>query len=390
MSSTLGGIERIALWMAYSRRCAYCGELIHFRDLEVDHIIPDSLGKDPHKLDQLRSDLALSSGFGLNSLSNFLPSHGGCNLRKTDLVFQPARLRYFLEIAESKIDAVRRLIPGLELQAAKERLLALVRSALEAGNVVFSDLVGVATKSKGFPLTTRIEFESGDWDGSTDPQEIGTLLDKPVSIGSSPNSDGVRFVSANGGTMVVRTCREFRAAIAALFRPADNMQLRMSLFLMRASALLEAASRARLATVSYINSPHVGLADLDLLPGYLLPWVSDEQKQRIEELSTSSLLSLLSAGEISIRSISSNHLDIVVGDLGVSLQELIRADLDADGNEEILAQHTIYATQGTFRHYTIGLLRRFEPDGRLAYEDWSATDDWTQVQREFHLERAMR
>jgi hypothetical protein len=247
MSSTLVGIERIALWMAYSRRCPYCGEPIQFRELEVDHIIPDSLEKDPHRLDQLKSDLALSPGFTLNSLSNFLPSHGGCNSRKTNLVFQPARLRYFLEIAESKIGAVRRLIPGLELQNARERILASVQSALESGILDFSDLVEVAGEARGFPLATRIEFESGDWDGSTDPQEIGTLLDRPVSIGSIPSTDGVRFISANGSIMEVRTCREFRAATAAKYRPADNTQLKMSVFLMRASTLLEAVSRARLA-----------------------------------------------------------------------------------------------------------------------------------------------
>jgi 5-methylcytosine-specific restriction endonuclease McrA len=390
MGSTLGGIERIALWMAYSRRCAYCGEPIQFRELEVDHIIPASFETDPQKLGQLRSELALPLAFALNSLGNFLPSHGGCNSRKSDLIFQPARLRYFLEIAESKVGAVRRLIPGLELQAQKERLLASVRLALESGNINFSDLVEIASEVKAFPLTARIEFEVGDWDGSTDPQEIGTLLDKPVSIGSIPKSDGVRFVSANGGAIVVRTCREFRVAMAAKYRPADNTQLKMSFFLMRASALIEAASRARLAAVSYLNSPHVGLADLDFLPGFMLPWVSDEQKRRVEELSISSLQSLLSAGEISIRSISSNHLDVSIGGLGVSLRELIRADLDGDGNEEVLVQHTVYAVQGTFRHYTFGLLRRYEPDGRFSYEDWSATEESAQVQREFHLERASR
>lgn len=390
MSRTLGGVERIALWMAYSRACAYCGELIPLRDLEIDHIIPVSLEEHPEELNRLKGELGLPSEFTLNSLNNLLPTHGRCNLRKTDQIFESSRIRYFLEVAEGKLEAIRRLIPSLELQASKERLLGAVQSELESGNLEFSDLVGAASKAKGFPLYTRIEFESGKWDGTTDSKQIDSLLDTPVAIGAIPKPDGVRFISANGGSMAIRTCREFRAAISAKFYPSDNTQLKMSLPLMRASALLEAASRARLAAISYIKSPHVGVADLYLLPAYLLPRVGDEQKQDGESLSSSSLQSFLSAKKISILSVSSDQLSVVIGDIGMLLQELLRADLDGDGIEEILVQRTIYATQGTFRAYEIGLLRRPEPDVGLTFGDWAQNGDWARAQREIHIARIMR
>jgi hypothetical protein len=390
MSRTLPGVERIALWMAYSRKCAYCGEPIQLRDLEIDHIIPESLGDRPQDMDRLKCELGLPSEFVLNSLNNFLPSHARCNLRKTNQVFEPARLRYFLEVAEKKLDAVRRLIPGLELQDSKERLLGAVQSGLESGNLDFSDLVGAATEVKGFPLHTKIEFENGEWDGRIDSKQIDSFLDTPVAIGAIPSPDGVRFISASGGSMEVRTCREFRAAIAAKYYPSDNTQLKMAFFLMRASALLEAASRARLAAISYIKSPHTGVADLHLLPANLLPWVSEEQMQDIANLSTYSFQSLLSANTISILSVSSYHVDVVIGDLGTSLQELLRADFDGDGIEEILVQRIIYATGGTFRDYGIGLLRRPEADVQFNFEYWTPNDDWVRAQRGTHIARIMR
>jgi hypothetical protein len=390
MSRAVVGIERIALWMAYSRKCAYCVELIPFRDLEIDHILPESLKDRPHELTRLKGELGLPPEFALNSLNNLLPSHGRCNLRKADQVFEPSRLRYFLEVAEKRLDAVRRLVPSLELQASKERLLSAVQSGLESGNLDFSDLVGVATGAKGFPLDTGIEFENGEWDGRTDSKQIEALLDMPVVIGGIPEPDGVRFVSASGGSMVVKTCREFRAATAANYRPSDNSNLKMSLPLMRASALLEAASCARLAAISYVKSPHVGLADLRLLPAYLVPGVRSGESEGGGDLFADSIQALLYAKKVSVASFSSSHLGVISGDFGTSLQELLRADLDGDGIEEILIQRIIYAVGGTFRHYEVGLLRRPEPDVPFSFEDWAPNENWTRSQGDAQIARIMR
>jgi hypothetical protein len=390
MGRTLVGIERIALWMAYSRKCAYCGELIPLRDLEIDHILPESLKDRPHELTRLKGELGLPPEFALNSLNNLLPSHGRCNLRKADQVFESSRLRYFLEVAEKRLDAVCRLVPGLELQASKERLLGAVQSGLESGNLDFSDLVGVAIGAKGFLLHTGIEFENGEWDGRTDSKQIEALLDTPVAIGGFPEPAGVQFVSPSGGSMVVKTCREFRAATAANYRPLDNSNLKMSLPLMRASAVLEAASCARLAAISYVKSPHVGLADLRLLPAYLVPRVHSGERQGGGDLFTDSIQALLSAEEASIVSFSSSHLGVISGDFGTSLQELLRADLDGDGIEEILIQRIIYAVAGTFRHYGVGLLRRPEPDVPFSFEDWAPNKNWARVQRDTHIARITR
>src|SRR5579859_1703924 len=172
MNRALAGIERIALWTAHSKRCAYCGDPIHLRDLEVDHILPESLGNLPHKLARLKEELGLPLEFNLNSVRNFLPSHTYCNSRKSNRVFDPSRVRFFLEIAEGRLDAVSGLIPALELQASKESLLGAVQAAFESGDLDLAELVDAATKTEGFPLSTQIEFEDGYWDGRASSKQI--------------------------------------------------------------------------------------------------------------------------------------------------------------------------------------------------------------------------
>lgn len=353
--------------MAYSKRCAYCGDVIQLRDLEIDHILPESLQGRPEELNRLRAELGLPSDFTLSSLNNLLPSHGRCNLQKSNRVFKESRLRYFLEVADGKLAAIRRLIPRLELHASKERILAAVKLGLETGELNFSELADVAGQAKGVSLHTPIQFENAEWDGRTDFEQIDNLLDQPVTV--EPNSNGVNFVSSGGRSILVRTCREYRAAVEAGFYPSNNQELRLSSLLMRASAALEAASRARIASVSYIDSPHIGVADLHLLPANLLPWFSDEHKDAIESL-CGSLQTLLDENKIFIRSVSSNHVNLLFDGAGTIIEELLRADLDGDGVQEILVQRNTYLVSGTLRGYAIGILSRPAPDALLSYQRW--------------------
>lgn len=36
--------QRIEIWNKYSRHCAYCGKVLKYREMEVDHFIPKRLG----------------------------------------------------------------------------------------------------------------------------------------------------------------------------------------------------------------------------------------------------------------------------------------------------------------------------------------------------------
>ena len=44
--------DRIRVWNKYRQRCAYCGKLLEYKDMQVDHIIPRLGGRRPQKMEE--------------------------------------------------------------------------------------------------------------------------------------------------------------------------------------------------------------------------------------------------------------------------------------------------------------------------------------------------
>ena len=73
--------KRILVWNKYNHHCAYCGREIAYKDMQVDHFIPQSLICDSETDD----------------LSNLMPSCRSCNHYKRDHSLETFR-RYIVEI----------------------------------------------------------------------------------------------------------------------------------------------------------------------------------------------------------------------------------------------------------------------------------------------------
>lgn len=367
MSPANSGLERIALWIAHSKKCIYCGDLIQLRDLEIDHILPKSLANDPVKLATLMSELSLPRGFNLNSARNYLPTHRGCNSKKSGRVLQPSNIRYYLEIADGKLGALQRHIDELELQAQRDVLIGSVRASLESGNLDPLDLAEAISNVQGFRLSTEIEFADGKLESHALLREVEALLDRPILFAKTESIDGIEFEKCSGETAIVRTCREYRSAKADGYYAATTFAMKMEAYVAAANAILDVASRAKVPVTSFVSMPHVGVADLALLPPSVLPEVSPDDREKIESFGKASLEELLQKDEISVLSVSSNRLNIKFGGFGMALMELMRTDLDSDGIEEILVQHYTYAIGGTLGASSIGVLRRRSPNVPFEY-----------------------
>lgn len=371
MSSAGGEMERIAIWMAHSKRCAYCGELIDLRDLEIDHVIPESLAKRPAEFERLKSALGLSPGFSLNNPRNYLPTHRWCNSRKTGRVFNSSNIRYFLEIVDGKLAAVQSHVASLELEAVKATLVAAVRRAIETGNLNSHELTNAVSEVQGLPLTTEIEFVDGRLEGHAFPREIEALLDRPILFGKTTSIDGIELVNGSGTSTTIRTCREYRAAKAAGYYAGTTFAMKMEAYVGAANAILDAVTGAKVPMTSYVSSPHVGVADIGLLPPSVLPDVGPDHRDKIASFGKASLAELLLRNEISIIEVSSSRLKVEFFGLGMVLTELMRADLDGDGIEEILVQHYTHAFGGTLGVSSVGVLRRPSPNAPFEYIGWS-------------------
>jgi hypothetical protein len=104
-----------------------------FVELEVDHLIPESLMTDAHALQALLPRLGLPLDFDLRSLNNLVPTHRQCNRRKSDLVFSDSTLRYYLELARARLPRVKEEIARITVQSTNERVLVYVADRIERG-----------------------------------------------------------------------------------------------------------------------------------------------------------------------------------------------------------------------------------------------------------------
>jgi hypothetical protein len=95
-------IKRIALYQAYGERCIYCRAPLLFREMTVDHILPQTLLEDPIRKSQILREYGLPEYFDFESYDNWLPCHHYENREKSVTVFDKANAHYFLGIAKER------------------------------------------------------------------------------------------------------------------------------------------------------------------------------------------------------------------------------------------------------------------------------------------------
>ncbi len=122
---------RTALWRTKNCRCFYCNEPVNFIDLQIDHIIPETT--DLEYLQELIVKLELPREFTLNSPQNLVPTHHGCNSKKSNQKFSEGSLRYYLEIWSPRQGDIERHLQQLQDQSKNEKLLTALASRIEGG-----------------------------------------------------------------------------------------------------------------------------------------------------------------------------------------------------------------------------------------------------------------
>jgi len=350
---------RHAIWLAHKRRCTYCTEPLSFAEVDIDHVIPEDMAGKPQLLELLRR-LDLPNDFDLFSIRNLLPAHRRCNLAKTSSVFNEASARFFLHRADQVRTTVEKLVASKAKRERSENLIAQALEAVRSGLILPMDLQKSQPPDR-LQLSKPLQFADApdQMIEYLSPDEVERYLDRPVLIGGNPVF-AADFGDDSGVRMIVRTCREYRAALAAGFYAKTNYDIKSEAFLRTANAILAAAASVRMPLVSYIREPHRGVADLDLLPSSILPRVSPDDEIAIAGMKDLSLADLLGRGEIKILSISSDELS-VEWNWGLMLREVCRADFDGDGVEDILCECYCWATEGTLGFgWTVILARKNE------------------------------
>lgn len=96
---------RVAIWKIYGKKDHYTGSPIEFRELEVDHIIPQELFKDENELFKVLDELGVPRDFKKDCLENYLPTRRGPNSSKGDIT-DPVLTRHSLITAKKHVDEI--------------------------------------------------------------------------------------------------------------------------------------------------------------------------------------------------------------------------------------------------------------------------------------------
>lgn len=100
-------IFRASIWRAYNKKCHYCGDLIsRLENMEVDHIIPKKYKNRPEEFEMVKKEYELQSDFDIDAYYNRAPTHKGCNVKKSDHLYQKQPTLYYIEEARIKIPII--------------------------------------------------------------------------------------------------------------------------------------------------------------------------------------------------------------------------------------------------------------------------------------------
>lgn len=348
--------RRAAIWRAHERRCIYCTELVTFADLDVDHIVPSRLNDQPEELAKLLAEYGLRNDFDVDSLLNLVPSHRHCNLQKKGQVLPKSRALYFLSIAEDRHNKACKIELEIKEQALKDKFTVILQVALDEGRISREELsslvAGYAESQNMFEVLTTLPFVDSELKGFLSSTDVDSLYDRPIlpRLHGLDKLTMVRATLPDEEKIEVRTCREWVEAVRDGYYALSTYDIKEEMFFKRVYALVVALAQAKVPKNRFISDLKVSIANFDLLPVTLLPALSGDSVEELQRFKSEGIgiSDLIAQGRVKIVSSSPLSLTLHYDYMGLYLNEILRADLNDDGVEDLLIGSYEWALEGTF------------------------------------------
>jgi hypothetical protein len=318
----------------------------------IDHLIPEHLADKPEELAEILASVGRYLGWSLTNTHNLVPSCRNANARKHARVFQPNELILYLDQARGKVAEVERLQQKFEAERRTDMLRAQLAFALTNGRIseaeVGSILAAAAAGEDLVRLTSDVEIFEGVPVDQLRPSAVEELLNKPVKLGMEP-PEALPLRNDEGDTVEVRTVREYRAARAAGCYSNSTRDMKMEACFITASGVLDALAACRPSSQSFLRTPRVGVCDIHLLPSSVLITYGEEDGEERDRLIAEypTVAQLVRADQAQIAWVDSSFISIEFLSIRTSLQEVLRADVDGDGIEDLLTAVSFNAVGGT-------------------------------------------
>lgn len=161
-----------------------------------------------------------------------------------------------------------------------------------------------------------------------------------------------------GEEIRVRTCREYDDALLAGYRPGSTYDITMASWFKYPCVTLQLLQRATRHKRSFLPTRNQELFDLKLLPLKLFPIVTDYEQTYGRDIENETYHDQAEKGELEV--IEKTPHKFVCKDDGLKqyLTEVVRADFNGDGTEDILLNEAVAAIDATYRTYNLIILTR--------------------------------
>lgn len=226
-----------------------------------------------------------------------------------------------------------------------------------------ANAIPVKPKALTFELIESIKFADGTEVKSITKAGIEALRDLPIYSEMNDYIDGVTLINEKDEEIFIRTCREYDSALEQGYYPnLPNSNMKSSIRFAHKCGLLRALQAATAPQESFISNPKVGVIDLELLPFSFFPSVDELEKMEVNATYQSKVIKDV----LVVKMVRQNFLTIVEPHgMGQQLVEVVRADFNGDGIEDILLFEYCFATGGTLGFGGIRILTRKSIDGKF-------------------------
>jgi hypothetical protein len=366
MSKTkIDNITRSALWKSYNYKCFYCGEDIEWRNLEIDHIIPENLNSS--EINNLINEYELDENFSYNDLYNLIPTHNNCNGRKGKYLFDKKTVLYYHGLTKKKLYKIEKEIETLKRKRNNSILYSKIQIALETDSISIDEIRKMIENKKrenwitqGIKLNKKLEFVDEIIDMFyIDSNLTDKILDKNIIFGSEKN---IILHNNQDKTRKIHTLREWKNARDEGFYALTTYDIKASSYVTFIEDLVEVISKAQMPSFSFINN--ISLKDYDFLSPKIIQTINPDDNFLTKTKRT--IGELIKEKKVQIE--NNNYYDFAIKYRSqiTLLKEVFRADFNNDGLEEIFISGYTYVTDGTFGYGFSMILERSSKDNLLS------------------------
>ena len=216
-----------------------------------------------------------------------------------------------------------------------------------------------------FQLIESIQFADGTTVESIAKDEIDTLRDLPIRLGENDHIDGVTLTKTRDDKVYVQTCREYDSARKRGYYPSSTFDITMASFFKFPCGLLNALEKASSPKQKFISDAKASILNLELLPFGIFPDNLAEKSSWDERDLETTYQDKIDNQKLVVTEKNQNVLGIEGFGMSQRLREIVRADFNNDGIEDVLVFEAHSVKKGTYRYAGIIVLTRKSMNGKF-------------------------